>query len=441
MKFTGGTRETLILFATQMWNVAAGLGTQSVLAWTLAPVGRGEYAVCMLFGATFGVFFTLGIDRAAQYFMMTRQQSLSQAGSVAILAALGGSAVAIALGSVLIESPIAFFHKADAGAFAIGLVLIPLTVLVSALQLLLAGLRRFAWLAFATLAQCSCALALIVVLVGVLGLGVHGALAAQASSSLLVVALMFRELRVSCRFVPVVPRWAQIRPILAYGCRYYLARIGTLIDSGLGMFIVAMFATREEIGLFAAASALVLKVFVFADSMEAALLPRVADDPAGRTELVARCVRLSGLFTAAAVACIVIAGVPLVTILLSPKFLAAVPLIWILAPGVVLYGGSQILMAFFRGTGRPGTCSVVIWVGLIVNLIALLVLYPLIGLPGAACATTLSYASRVVVLFIRYRQATGQRARDVLRFRRSDVDVILQMIRGVYGKLFPAFNA
>ncbi len=83
----GGGKETLIVFATQLWTLAVGLGTQSVLAWMLGPAGRGEYAVCMLFGGIFGVIFTFGTDRAAQYFVMSKEQSLSHAGSVAIIAA------------------------------------------------------------------------------------------------------------------------------------------------------------------------------------------------------------------------------------------------------------------------------------------------------------------------------------------------------------------
>jgi O-antigen/teichoic acid export membrane protein len=394
----------------------------------------------MLFGGIFGVIFTLGTDRAAQYFVMSKEQSLSHAGSVAIIAAVSGSALAVFIGFALIHSTIEFFQKADTTAFAIALVLIPLTVLNTTLELQLAGLRRFARLGLVTVLQTSSTLMFIVALVGVFGLGVHGALLGQVASSLLVAWLLFWDLRTSCGFRLTFPRWPHFRQILSYGGRYYFARIGNMIDAGLGIFIIAMFATREEIGLFAAASALVLKVLVFADSLEAALLPRIAADPAGRIELVGQCVRLSGLFTGVAALGIVTLSFPLVSILLSPKFISAVPLIWILAPSVIIYGGSQILMAFFRGTGRPGICSLVIWVGLVANGLALVVLYPLIGLPAAAWATTIGYASRAIVLFESYRRVSGQRPIDVLRFQRTDLNAMKSLLRGVYGKLFPAYH-
>jgi len=438
--FASGGREALVVFATHIWTLVAGLATQSVLAWTLGPAGRGEYAVCMLFGGTLGVVFMLGIDRAAQYFVMSKAQSLSHGASAAIIAALGASAIAIVIGIVLMRGTIPFFHKADADAFAVALALIPLTVLTTTLQLQLAGLRRFASLARVSIVQASCTLVLIVLLAGGFRLGVIGAVVAQAVSLTLVVGLLLRELHVACGFTLSLPRAAHFREQLAYGSRYYVARIGNLIDSGLGVFIIAMFATREEIGLFAAASALVLKVLVLSDSVEAALLPRIAADPEGRTELVGRCVRICGLFTAVAAAAIVAVSVPLVSILLSPKFMGAVPLIAILAPGIVLYGGSQILMAFFRGTGRPGTCSLVIWVGLVANIVTLIVLYPRFGLPAAAWATTVSYAGRVCVLFACYRRVTGQGPAEVLHARRSDLAAIRSVLREFLGKRLRVFN-
>jgi len=290
------------------------------------------------------------------------------------------------------------------------------------------------------LLQTTTALILILLLAGASDLGVRGALFAQVVASLLAALLLFADLRACCGLRLVLPAWRHFRQVLSYGARYYLARIGNLIDSGLGIFIIALVATQEDIGLFAAASALVLKVLVLTDSVETTLLPRIATDREGRTALVAQCVRVSMLFTTAATGAIVVLSVPLVTIVLSPKFIAAVPLIWILAPGVVLYGGSQILMAFFRGTGRPGVCSLVTWAGLLANGAALLVLYPSIGLPAAAWAATAGYACRSMVLLAAYRRATGQSSIDFMRFRRADFAAVRAIVRSVRARLLPAYH-
>src|SRR6478735_1631870 len=89
--FASGRNETLIAFGVQAWTLVAGLATQSVLAWMLGPAGRGAYAVCLLFAAIMAGVFNSGIDRAAQYFVMSNRQSMSEGTSVAIItAAVGG---------------------------------------------------------------------------------------------------------------------------------------------------------------------------------------------------------------------------------------------------------------------------------------------------------------------------------------------------------------
>jgi O-antigen/teichoic acid export membrane protein len=140
------------------------------------------------------------------------------------------------------------------------------------------------------------------------------------------------------------------------------------------------------------------------------------------------------------VAVIVAFSVPLVHILLSAKFLPAVPLLWILAPGVVIYGASQILMAYFRGIKRPGICSFVIWVGLIANALALAILYPRIGLSAAAWATTIGFACRSVVLFGAYKHVSGAQVLDVMRFRRDDFGRVRILLAELFAKLFCVRN-
>jgi O-antigen/teichoic acid export membrane protein len=84
----------------------------------------------------------------------------------------------------------------------------------------------------------------------------------------------------------------------------------------------------------------------------------------------------SGLVTGVAVLALGVLAVPIVRILLSDAFMPVVPLLWVLAPGVMLYSGAKVLMAYFRGVNRPGICSWVVWIGLCVNVTMLFLLYP-----------------------------------------------------------------
>jgi O-antigen/teichoic acid export membrane protein len=226
--------------------------------------------------------------------------------------------------------------------------------------------------------------------------------------------------------------------VLSYGRRYYLARIGTVVDRQVGGLFLAMIATQSEIGLFVAASALIQRTGMVSDSIESSLLPRVASDPLGRPDLVSRCVRLSGLLTSLVLLALAVASVPLVRVLLSSAFLPAVQLIWIMTPGMLLYGASGILMAYFRGRNRPEVCSRVVWAGLAANVAALLVLYPRIGLPAAAWAMSIGLACRSLILVVAFRRASGWSLRATWSPKRGDLGLLRDSGRQLFGRFFPS---
>ncbi len=437
---TSGSQDTAVLFGTQIWNLLAGLGLQSLLAWTLGPEGRGAYVICVVFGALAGVIFTVGSDRGAQYLVLSGRLTLSQGVWVAVSCALVGAMLALGLGWLAIDSGWSYFDKADARAFRMTLPMIPLSLLVAALQLQLAGLRRFPQLALFAVAFTTSNLIGVGVLVWWLELGVVGAVAAHWASLALVIALLLRDLRVHCGL-----RWApigreQLGPVLGYGIRYYLARIGTSVDLRIGIVLLGLLAARPEIGLFAAATALALRVLVISESLQSALMPRITTDPAGRADLVGQCARLSALFSGLALLLIAALAVPLVRIVLSPAFLPGVALIWIAVPGIWLHSASRVFMAYFRGINRPGVCSFVIWVGIVTNALALLALYPQIGLAGAAWAMTLGFAARSLLLTIAFARTSRLSLRATWLPQRADLALLRRTAAEFYRKLAKARN-
>jgi O-antigen/teichoic acid export membrane protein len=364
---TRAAMESAVVFGTQVWSLVATVGIQGLLAWMLAPEGRGAYAVCYLFGMLFGLIFTLGVDRAGQHFVMNKEMSVSHGVTTTSVIAVIGSIAAMGIGWLLIHTSISFFQKAETSDFELSLFVIPASILNSSFQFQLNGLRRFVSRAVITVVQTTTNLLLAVLFLAFLDYGVKGALAAQVIGLSLAVVLQVWDLRVHCGYRFVLPRWSHYRAIIHYAARYFVARIGNTVDVQLGVLLLGFMATQSEIGLFSAASALSLKTMIFAQSIEISMLPRIASDPDRRDEMVRRSLRLSSLFTGSTLILLVVVSVPLVRVLLSPSFLPAVPLIWILAPGILFQGWSAILAGRYRVINRPGFTSFSIWVGLTTN--------------------------------------------------------------------------
>ena len=277
-------------FATRIGLVVLGLLIQGMLAYALLPEGRGSYAVCVLFGTLLGLIFTPGAEQGAQYFVATRQVSVSQGVSCALTIGLVGGGLAIAVAIPLIHSDIAFFHKAQTRSFYLGIVLIPLTACSLAVEHQLVALRRFGRLAVFSLLRVAVNVLALVLLVWGRGLGVDGAIASFAAGHLVLIAACLWDLRRHCGLVLESPSRASLTHILGYGSRYHVARIGEGIGPQVGIVVLGLLASQADIGLFAAANTLMLGFLLISNSVGNALMPRIAGK--GRPELVVLCLRL-----------------------------------------------------------------------------------------------------------------------------------------------------
>ena len=85
--------------------------------------------------------------------------------------------------------------------------------------------------------------------------------------------------------------------------------------------------------------------------------------------------------------------------------------IWILAPGVLVYNFSIILGHYFSGIGKYHINTIASGTGLVVALILFFILIPRYVTLGAGIATSISYAvtSLVVVLFFIRESKAGFR--------------------------------
>jgi O-antigen/teichoic acid export membrane protein len=376
-----------------------------------------------------GVVFALSVDRAGQYLIASGRAQVVEGTLVTLSAGLVGSAIGVVVGYALIHSGAEFFTKATPLAFRLSLILVPLNILTESLVFLLMGIRRFTWMSRIAIARVLTHLVATLVLVMALDLGVNGALVALMIGNAVAIGIGLVFLR---REYGLAPRRLQRRDfaeLLSFGVRYWVANLGSQMNFRIGTLVLAWFVTSTEIGIFAAAASLVARVLLIPDAIGAALLPRVASDPEGRTALVSQVARLSLIVCGAALAALVIISRPLVAILFSPDFLPAVPLIWLMAIGMLVHAGSKVLVSYFMGINRPAICSWAVVSAVLTNFTALVILLPAIGLPGAAWAMTIGYLARTLVLVLSFRAVTRTGFRETWLPRRSDIALLVDLVR------------
>ena len=449
---TGG-QDVAVVFASRAALILFNIVTQGVLAHLLLPEGRGSYAVCVAFGTSLGLLCTPGAEEGAQQFVMARRGSVSQAVAAAAVICLVGSALGTALALAAMQSDLGLFQKAQARSFHLSLGIIPLLAFSTAVEHQLVGLRRFGRLAVFLLLRSAVGLVGAVLLVQQLGLGVDGALAAFAAGHALMIALCLGDLRRNCGLAAAWPKRASMGFILGYGLKFHLARIRFGLGPHLGIVVLGLRASSAEIGLFAVASALMFGFTIISHSVGHALLPRLAarassqgsapaEDAQRMQALVAQCLRLVFVVTAAAVLALLLVSTPLIRVLFSPAFLAAGPLLWLLAPGILANACCGIFVTHFKAVNLPLLCSRSLWLGWCVELGALVALYPVVGIAAAPLSVTLGGVCSLVILASAFQRRTALNWRDILLPQRDDAAFLrsatLAVVRAVIGERWRA---
>jgi len=393
-----GTSDFLYSLASRVAIVVFAIAVQSLLAWTLGPEGRGEYAVCLVFATVLGVASMLSSDIAGTYFVSSDRFSLTEGASCALALCAAGSVVALAAGRALMELDIAFFQKAPHEAFLVALLLIPVLQLSRVLLLLLTAVRRFRWYALMTGAHFAGHALWLLALFLVWGGSVSGALWANVARCLFTVGLIWWLLRRSHGLRLVRPTLVRCREMAGYAVRYHAGKLCDLTNAQVGTILLAFFVPVKEIGIFAVASQFLTKTMVVPDAMMTFLLPRVSREGEGSKRMVLRLMLGTGAISVVFLSALCLLASWAVRLLFSASFLEAVPLIWIIAPGAAVRSTVKVAVPYLLGIGRPGIVSLSTICSVAVNALLLVLLLPTMGLAGAAWAMAASFVAGSLVL-------------------------------------------
>lgn len=427
----GEGRDAGVVFATRVGMAAAGIASQALLAYLLLPAGRGAYAVCVTFAYLLGMSLSLSGDIGAQFLVMSGRASVSKGLALGVCTCAGGSLVGIVLALPLIFGfgDVEFFAKAPQSAFLASLALVPLSCCSFAAEMQVAGLRRFVALALYLGAQSVVVVVGVVALVWWLGWGVEGGILALCVGHLVLLAACTWDLRRHSGLRFEWPSRRDLKDALDYGWRIHLSRLGSGVEPRIGILALALLGGQREVGMFAAVSAIMLHLHLIADSVSIALYPRVVAAGGGAAEMIGRGLRIACAGTALALAVLLPVSEPLVALLLSEAFVPAVPMMWIMAPGILAFAAAALFVSYFKGIDRPSICSWATWAGLTANIVSCIVLYPLLGMAGAAWALTIGLGVRTACLMAMFHRSTDMSWRVLWTPARGDFAVLREALR------------
>jgi O-antigen/teichoic acid export membrane protein len=237
-----------------------------------------------------------------------------------------------------------------------------------------------------------------------------------AASNLVQLAIVQRALR--RRGLLGRPARHVVRPILAYAWRN-AANVGWIVSYQLDQLLLSIAVSPAQLGLYAVAASFGALIVPMAASSGYVMLARVATRGAGEAR---RSLEDSLLWATvvAGGACLTLflAASPVVRLLFGARFEGCVTSLRILMPGVVALTLSSVFSDTLRGLGRPLVAARAEAVGAVLTVVMLPPLIPLLGISGAALASSITYVAVAATMVHGLRRVLREeRARPRARAR------------------------
>jgi O-antigen/teichoic acid export membrane protein len=386
--------------------VAGGFVSSVLTARFLSPSGRGDYFLIVTLAQTVAQFGTFGLQSSNTYYV-ARNKALAGpllANSLWISLVVGGAGSALVILALKLTGRVA----GDAILWTVCL-LAPATLFFMLGSNLLVGMKRIATFnAF----QLGSSYVVLLCLIGaaVVGADATGFLGASALAWALVSFVLLKSIRQEARST-----WAFNRGVFREGFRYavkaYVVTLCGFLVVRSNVFLLSDLKGSEQVGYYSVASQVADVIGIVPQSMALILFPTLVTATKGRFRTTVRSLVAVGLLVGTACGLVALLAEPFVKLVFGPMFVATVPVLRWMMPGVVCLGLTAILSQYLAAYGYP-LSLVAVWIGGSVMATALGGLFiPVSSGVGAALAMSLTHTiifAAVLTLSVRHARQSAR---------------------------------
>jgi O-antigen/teichoic acid export membrane protein len=208
----------------------------------------------------------------------------------------------------------------------------------------------------------------------------------------------------ACRRTGLAPGRAHVaivKPLAVYGAAQIAALTPATLNAQLDQLVLSQTVAPADLGRYAIAVSLTLLPVPLVSAIGNVAFPRLASQRSvtiATRRLQRLAVLCSAGITAALLLPLAVGAYWLVPMVFGPAYRGAVPLLWILAPGAVFLACGQVVGDLLRGRNHP---LIVAWaqgLAALFTVALLIALLPLVGVAGAAIASTVAYGTALAVM-------------------------------------------
>ncbi|MCS3702310.1 flippase [Salinibacter ruber] len=395
-------------------KVGLKLGVFVLIARVLGPEGNGKYSISILVPTLLSKFLNFGIPPANVFYVGREDVSVKTAMRTSLTLWTALSIFGISVGGVIISLRGAqWFPSVPYILLWMALLAFPFVLLERLFLGLLQSVQDFKRYNGAMLVAPAMTLGIAAVLVWGFGIGAVGAVAAFGSGYFIGAIVAGLAVRPHLEQHRVEEDWwSYAKNCVGYGWKAHLGNVMSFLNYRADLYLVNFFASPAAAGIYVIAVRIAERLWILSSAVSTVILPRLAEMHTEEekrkylTPLISRWVLIASF--GACVALAIIAG-PLIQFLFGQEYMEAVGALLLLLPGVVVGSFTRILANDIAARGRPELNLYTSILVVVVNIVSNIILIPLMGIKGAAIATTISYSINGVTKIWLHTYLSGNR--------------------------------
>jgi O-antigen/teichoic acid export membrane protein len=429
-------RNTIIGLAVDLTVFALGIIVSIVLTRSLGPEQRGVYVLLFTTNLLIANLANLSISGAFSTMLARGRYLLGELNVVAVLMALATGIVSLLI--VIIAYPFLMdnvFNNVPFEYLLVALALVPTAIYQIYWTHMMMGTDHVLLMNKVSLALNLVNGILIIVVVGVLGLGIPGALVVWVLTGVggfVTMAVLAARMDLYTR-----PRGKTLRDVLGFGLRSHGAQVAHHLYLRFDMYAVNVFVGSSGVGFYSLSTSLAEKLWLPLNAIYASSMGKIAQLPREESALLtAKVVRAALMLMMALALPFALVSPWLIPFLYGPEFSASVLPLVILLGGTLGFAVMMVLNTYILGQmERPGLLSIIGWLQLGVSIPLYIGLIMLWGIVGAAFASTLTYLIAMTSTLIVFKRDSGLSIGTILVPRASDFADYSRVIKPILGRV------
>jgi O-antigen/teichoic acid export membrane protein len=181
-----------------------------------------------------------------------------------------------------------------------------------------------------------------------------------------------------------------------------IAHITQMMSFRLSYYLLDFFHSEAAVGVYSNAISITESIWLISKSISLVQYSSIANtnDRGYASRITIRLIKAAVVISAILLLPLLILPVSFYTFVFGDGFEGIKPVIWFLAPGVLLYNISILSGHYFSGLGKYNVNAIVSSIGLAVSVAVYYLFIPGMKENGAGLATSISYSFTSILLFI-----------------------------------------